>query len=77
MSYTHLDYHARSSISHPASHTVCERAPVWAVITYSYDSSSIRLPLHSYSAAIRPRYDYSTTYVTIVGRPVCGGRLFR
>ena len=24
------------------------------------------------STAIRPRYDYSTTYVTTVGLPVCG-----
>jgi len=39
---------------------------------YNHDSTAIRPPFDSHSAAIRPRYDHSTTYVTTVGLAVCG-----
>jgi len=39
---------------------------------YYYDLTSIRLRFIHHSTAIRPRYDHSTTYVTIVGLSVRG-----
>ena len=43
-----------------------------AARTRAVVTTATRPPLYSHSTAIRPRYDHSTTYVTIVGLRVWG-----
>jgi len=43
-----------------------DRLRRWLQLQFEFDSNSNRPPLYSHSTAIRPRYDRSTTFITIV-----------